>query len=100
MASSKQRKSKGKAECLSVIGDGLSYGYEVRKANALGNTRSHLVRPLRAIRKVYEQALQAWERAVVKGDAAIYPYSEEATYLTAVTAARTGKGHILHRLAA
>lgn len=100
MASIKQRKSKGKADCLSVIGDGLSYGYEVRKMNALGNTRSHLVRPLRAIRKVYEQALQAWERAVVKGDAAIYPYAEESTYYTAVIAARAGQGHLLHRLAA
>lgn len=100
MASIKQRKSKGKAECLSVIGDGLSYGYEVRKMNALGNTRSHLVRPLRTIRKVYGQALQAWDRAIVKGDAAIYPYAEEATYRTAVIAARAGKGHLLHRLAA
>lgn len=101
MASIKQRKSKGKADCLSGIGDGLSYDYEVRKMNALGNTRSHLVRPLRAIRKVYEQALQAWSRSFVDGQPQQpFPYAEDTRYRTAVIAAREGKGHLLHRLSA
>lgn len=101
MASIKQRKSKGKAECLSVIGDGLSYDYEVRKMNALGNARSHLVRPLRAIRKVYEQALQAWHRSFVDDQPQQpFPYGEEVTYRNAVRYAKAGQGQLVHRLAA
>ena len=100
MASIKNRKSKGKAECLSGIGDGLSYAYEVRKANALGNTSSHLVHPLRAVRGVYKQALEAWDRAVRNGGAALYPYAAEARYRTALIAAAAGKGHLVRRLAA
>ena len=104
MASIKQRKSKGKAECLSVIGDGLSYGYEVRKMNALGNTRSHLVRPLRTIRKVYEQALSAWSREADafnkgQGQLPLFPNAEEALYRRAAAAAKRGDGVLVARLA-
>lgn len=102
MASIKQRKSKGKAECLSVIGEGLSYGYEVRKMNVRYHRaqRPHLVRPLRAIRKVYEQALQAWSRSFVDGQPQRpFPHAEDDLYRTATAAAKRGDGQFLVRLA-
>lgn len=104
MASIKNRKSKGKAECLSIIGDGLSYAYEVRKANALGNTRSHLVRPLRAVRNVYERALAVWQREVVafnrgQGPLPAFPHGEQLTYRNALRFAKAGQGQLVHRCA-
>lgn len=100
MASIKNLKSKGKAETLSVLGDGLSYGYEVRKMNAAGAANPRFVHPLRSVRRVYVAALDVWTRAVSKGVEAAFPQAEEQRYRAARSAARRGDGALVHLLAA
>lgn len=99
MASIKNLKSKDKAVLFDPLGCEYISAYALRKRQFADLPPAKLVRPLRTIRKVYEQALQSWDRAVVKGDAAIYPYAEETTYRTALIAAAAGKGHLVRRLA-
>ena len=101
MSSIKNLKSKGKAYNLSALGDGLSYGYEVRKLNASGAYQPRCVRPLRSVRRVYVAALDLWTRTVNKpGVEAVFPQAEEQRYRAACSAARRGDGALVHLLAA
>lgn len=101
MASIKNLKSKDKAVLFDPFGCEYISAYALRKRQFADLPPAKLVRPLRAIRKVYEQALQAWRRIPVDGQPQQpFPYAEDTRYRTAVIAARGGKGHLLHRLAA
>lgn len=111
MASIKNLKSKGRAVQAISIGLDLdarpngewrihSTEYDYRKAQFADLPPAKLDRPLRAVRGAYKQALEAWDRAVHNGGAALYPYAAEGRYRTALIAAAAGKGHLVRRLAA
>lgn len=101
MASIKNLKSKGRAVLFGPLGREYSAEYVLRKRQFADLPPATVIRPLRAVRKVYEQALSAWHRSFVDGQPQQpFPYAEGTTYRTAVIAAREGKGHLLHRLAA
>lgn len=101
MASIKNLKSKGRAVLFDPLGREYSAEYALRKRQFADLPPATVIHPLRTIRKVHEQALQAWSRSFVDGQPQQpFPYAEDTTYRTAVIAAREGKGHLLHRLAA
>lgn len=100
MASIKNLKSKGKAVLFDPLGREYSSEYVLRKRQFADLPPAKLAHPLRAVRGMYKQALEAWDRAVRNGSAALYPYAAEARYRTALIAATAGKGHLVRRLAA
>ena len=107
MASIKNLKSKGKAvapinlrapsgreSCASDV------DYAYRKVIFADLPPAKIVRPLRAIRKVYEQALAAWERSFVDGQLQqSFPHSEDVTYRNAMRFAKAGQGQLVRRCA-
>lgn len=95
MASIKQLKSKGKAIMFDPLRREYIYEYAYRKKQFADLPPAKIVRPLRAIRKVYEQALAAWERSVVKDGSVVYPYGEEVTYRSALRFAKAGQGQLV-----
>lgn len=106
MASIKQRKSKGKARIGYYTAYGadsfeyLSPDYQLRKQQFADLPPAKIVRPLRAIRKVYEQALQAWHRSFVDGQPQLpFPHAEDTLYRTARHKAKHGNGQSLERIA-
>lgn len=100
MASIKNLKSKGKAVMFDPLDREYSAEYALRKQQFADTQPAKIVRPLRAVRRRYEQALQLWDRSIVKSTAQVpYPYGEEQLYLSANCAAKRGDGAIVRFLA-
>ena len=105
MASVKNLKSKGRAVMTAfdypfdafLLRDPL---YQYRKEVFADTPPAKIVRPLRVVRRRFEQALRLWDRGIVTGTATVpYPHGEEQLYLAAERAAKRGDGALV-RLAA
>lgn len=100
MASVKNLKSKGKAALSSPLGREYNAEYALRKRQFADLPPAKAVRPLRAVRRVYEQALAAWYRSFVDGrPQQPFPYREEVRYHTARIFAADGNGRLVHHCA-
>ena len=100
MASIKNLKSKHSAFMLRTTQHNEDREYTMRKWQFVDLPPAKSVRPLRAIRKVYEQALAAWERSFVDGQPQqSFPHSEDVTYRNAMRFAKAGQGQLVRRCA-
>lgn len=100
MASIKNLKSKGRAVMFDPLGREYSAEYALRKRQFADLPPATVIRPLRAVRKVYEQALSAWHRSFVDGQPQqSFPHSEDVTYRNAMRFAEAGQGQLVRRCA-
>ena len=93
MASVKNLKSKGRASPHEYS------DYDYRKQQFADLPPATMVRPLRAVRGMYQQALSVWHRAVTKGFTPDYPHGAEQLYKAARRAAAGGQGSLVRLLA-
>lgn len=100
MASIKNLKSKGRAVLCDPLCREYSVEYALRKWQFADLPPATVIHPLRAVRKVYEQAMAAWHHSFVDGQPQrAFPHSEDVTYRNALRFAKAGQGQLVRRCA-